>query len=244
MSGTKTQGLGGSCDAVFKAGQVLFPSILKVVAARQLAELFAASGEEGKAKLTVRTRRECDRDRADVPAFGSRRSEGWLHSRRGRQSADVWGSAFAVHPACWTDDDAEVSRALVRGLPGADRVQTDSSGRILTTDQKNQGGWEKSVVEVNKYQNGGYWGRPAAGTLGRFQVRRGRSERVGSEYIQLLRSHMREDGTTQGWNGCNVDTATTRTHCMWPRSRCRTSAFGRRGYYLCWIERPQVRPKG
>ena len=120
----------------------------------------------------------------------------------------MWGSAFAIH--CGVLDGPttqKVSRALVRAYRERTAVRNGFIRQILTSDEKNRGGWEMSVVEVNKYQNGGYWGTPSGWYISAvYKSDPGAARELAREYVQFLQGHMREDGTTQGWEWCNVDT--------------------------------------
>jgi len=200
----------GFCDGVFKSGKLLFPSILKLVAARRLAEMFAASGEAEKA---AGYRNEARRVAAALgPTFlhlSQNGSEGWLHSATevGNQP-DVWGSAFAVHSDALDALTAQkVSRALVRAFRERTAVKRGFIRHILTTDQVNKGGWESALPEVGKYQNGGYWGTPSGWYISAvFKSDPTAAADLAKEYVQFLRDNIREDGMTQAWEWYNADT--------------------------------------
>jgi hypothetical protein len=200
----------GFCDAVFKSGKLLFPSILKLVAARGLAEMLAASGEARKAGVY---RNEARRIAAALaPTFlhlSQDGSQGWLHSATevGNQP-DVWGSAFALH--CDTLDAStaqKVSHALVRAFRERTAVQKGFIRHILTTDRVNEGGWQAAISELGQYQNGGYWGTPAGWYISAvFKSDPTAAADLAKEHVQFLRDNMREDGMTQAWEWFNPDT--------------------------------------
>ena len=200
----------GFCDCVFKSGKLLFPSILKLIAARQLGEMFAAAGETGKA---AGYQKDAQRIAAAIeatflyPVEGG--SEAWLHSATGiGNQPDVWGSALAVHSGVLKAATAQkVSRALVRAFREKTAVQNGFIRHILTTDRVNKGGWENSIVGLGTYQNGGYWGAPVGWYISAiFKSDPGAAAELAKEYIKFLRGNMRADGMTEAWEWCNADT--------------------------------------
>ena len=200
----------GFCDAVLKSGKFLFPSILKFVAARQLAEIFEASGDSGKAESYRNDATRIGKALAPIFFHASQGdSEGWLHSATGvGNQPDVWGSAFAVFSGALDDATAQkVSRALVRAFREKTAVRQGRVRHILTTDQVNHGGWELSVVELGRYLNGGYWGTPTGWYIAAMH----KSDPTAAsdmtkEFIQFMRSNMRADGITEAWEWLNPDT--------------------------------------
>jgi len=200
----------GFCDGVFKSGKLLFPSILKLVAARRLAALFAACGDRRKA----RAYREAEariaagiRPTFFLPARAG--SEGWLRSATGvGNQPDVWGSAFAVHSRALDGATAlHVSRALARAYRERTAVREGYVRHILTSDKLNKGGWEASFFETGKYQNGGYWGTPTGWYIS--AVSRSDPDAasgMAAAYVRFLRDNMRPDGMSQAWEWLNPDT--------------------------------------
>jgi len=198
----------GFCDSIRKSGKLLFPSLLKYVAAQQMAELFRAAGDKSKAR---RFQKDAKMIRAAIPATFLRTAgagEAWLHSATGVcNQADVWGSCFAV----WCGAvDAPVADQLGRSLVRAYREQTavrDGCVRhILTTDRVNGGGWE-GIGRVGVYQNGGYWGTPVGWYLTAIErVDRAAARDMAADYIRFLRSNLRPDGTAEAWEWFNPDT--------------------------------------
>jgi len=200
----------GFCDGILKSGKFLFTSVLKFVAARQLAEIFAASGDTAKAESY---RNDATRiGNALVSTFfhaSQGGSEGWLHSTTGvGNQPDVWGSALAVFSGALDDATAQkVSRALVRAFRARTAVRQGCVRQILTTDQVNHGGWELAVVGLGTYQNGGHWGTPTGWYIAAMH----KSDPTAAsdmtkEFIQFMRSNMRADGMTEAWEWLNPDT--------------------------------------
>lgn len=205
----------GFCDAITKSGSLLFPSILRSIAARQLSELFTARGDEDRAKLNflqwASTNFGITMTFLNPPHNGitSTTSEAWLHSATdvGNQP-DVWGSAFAVASRTVQDGDAErVSRALVRAYREKTAVRDGLVRHILTTDTTNNSGWQKSVSPVGEYQNGGYWSAPSGWYIAAMNLTDPAAARdMARDFVRTLRSWLRDDGTTRAWEWSNPDT--------------------------------------
>lgn len=198
----------GFCDSIRKSGKLLFPSLLKFQAARQLADLFQAAGEQGKARAY---RERAGRIRAAIPATFLRpigNTDAWLHSTTGvGNQPDVWGSAYAV----WGNAvDRTVAARLGRSLAHAYRegtaVREGCVRHILTTDRVNRGGWE-GAARIGVYQNGGYWGTPVGWYLDAVaRVDRPAAGAMAADYLRFLRGHIRADGTAEAWEWFNPET--------------------------------------
>jgi ADP-ribose pyrophosphatase YjhB (NUDIX family) len=200
----------GFCDGEFKSGKLLFPSVLKYVAANQLAQLFEASGQIPKARGY---RDGAARIRRAVPLnffhLTQNQSEGWLHSATGvGNQPDVWGSAFAIQSgAVDTSIIQQVARALVRAFQEKTGVRQGCIRQILTTDRVNKGGWQLSISKLGAYQNGGYWGTPTGWYISAIdKVDPQAAMEMAKDYIQFLRTNMRADGMAQAWEWFNPDT--------------------------------------
>lgn len=200
----------GFCDAEFKSGKLLFPSILKFVAARELAEMFRSSGEKAKA---AEYEREADQIKRSIPKvfFHSTRKgkEGWLHSATGvGNQPDVWGSAFAVWSGAVDGQVAnEVSRSLSRAFWEKTAVRDGCVRQILTTDPTNHGGWQRSIVKLGTYQNGGYWGTPVGWYIAAIdRVDHHAATQMARAYVGFLRNNLRPEGMAEAWEWFNPDT--------------------------------------
>ena len=200
----------GFCDGIPKNGKYLFTSVLKFVAAQQLAEIFEASGDSAKAESY---RNDAARIKKNLaPTFfhaSPGDSEGWLHSTTGvGNQPDVWGSAFALFSDVVDDATAQkVSRALVRAFRERTAVRQGCVRQILTTDPVNHGGWEGVKGPAVAGQNGGYWGT----ATGWYIAAMHKSDPTAAsdmtkEFIQFMRSNMRTDGMTEAWEWFNPDT--------------------------------------
>jgi hypothetical protein len=190
----------GFCDTVFKSGRLLFPSVLKFNAAGQLAELFEAAGDRGRAR---RYRGEAGRlGKAIAQTFA--RADGWLASATqvGSQ-ADVWGTAFAV----WSGAvDSEVARKASRALVKGYRERTAVRGGLVRHLPGNEL-WEKCGAAPGTYQNGGYWGTPVGWYIAAMaRTDRDAARAMGGEFVRFLREHMRADGLSEAWEWMNPET--------------------------------------
>ncbi len=200
----------GFCDTVGKSGKLLFPSVLKYLAARQMAELFEASGRPAKAR---RYHRDAERIRAAIPPTFYRASkkerEGWLHSATGvGNQPDVWGSAFALWSGAVDGHTAgSVGRALVRAYREKTAVRQGCVRHILTSDPTNQGHWQVAVSRPGEYQNGGYWGTPTGWYIAAMHRNDPAAAReMARDFLAFLRGSLRPDGLVQAWEWINPDT--------------------------------------
>ncbi|HUZ47837.1 MAG TPA: hypothetical protein VMW54_14470 [Terriglobia bacterium] len=197
----------GFCDAEFKSGKLLFPSLLKYVASTELAELFRASGEAAKAREYQQQALQLKRSIPRV-FFRSTQSEGegWLYSSTGvGHQPDVWGSAFAVWSGAVEGRVARrVSRALVAAFRERTAVRQGCVRQILTNDPSNHGGWQSSIVKLGTYQNGGYWGTPSGWYIAAMNTVDHRAAvQMAREYIRFLRGNRQPGGTSAAWEWFN-----------------------------------------
>lgn len=199
----------GFCDSVFKSGKLLFPSVLKFVAARRLAEMFSACGDATKAQ---RYRNEARLIGVAIAAAFLRESkngkEALLHSASGvGDQPDVWGSALAVH--CGALDErlsAKVSRALVRAYRDRTAVR-DGAARQVPTSDRLGGVWERSISAAGTYQNGGYWGTPMGWYISAvYKTDRAAAADMAREFVRGLGRKVLEDGAVEAVEWFNPDT--------------------------------------
>lgn len=149
----------GFFDTVVHTGDLLFCSLLKFRALRELADLCNLLGdkEEARAHLEAAARLS----EAITATFVT--DSGWLRASTGTSAQpDVWGTAFAVYigalppqieqTACET-----LARALREGTiawqGGIRHVPVNADFSATTA-------WEKAYADKNRYQNGAYWHTP------------------------------------------------------------------------------------
>lgn len=182
----------GFCDTVSKSGKLLFPSVLKFRAARQLAELFEASGDAAKARLY---RKQADALRRAIGRTFLR-EDGWLYSATGvGNQPDVWGSAFAVWAgAVDAKTAARVARTLVAAYRGG-KVVKQGCVRHLP-----EGVWERTGAKPGTYQNGGYWGTPSGWYIAAmYRVDPEAARQMAREFVEFVR-------TSPQWEWFNPET--------------------------------------
>lgn len=195
----------GFCDTVSKSGKLLFPSVLKHNAAGQLAELFAAVGDGGRAR---RYSEEARRLRKQIAGTFAR-EDGWLRSATGvGNQADVWGTAFAVWSGAVEGSTAKMaSRALAWAYRDGTAVKDGLVRHILANDAAHGGVWEQCIAAPGTYQNGGYWGTPAGWYIAAVEkTDAGAARAMGRDYTGFLRQHRSTDGMSMAWEWWNPDT--------------------------------------
>ncbi len=196
----------GFCDGVSKSGRLLFTSTLKFVAARQLAEMYAAAGTPAKA---ARYRKEAERIRKAIPptfyhASKKHDREGWLHSATGVcNQPDVWGSAFAIWAGAVDGAVADgVARALVRAYRDQTAVKEGLVSQVLSNDRP--GGWEKTISPYGTYQNGGYWGTATGWYIAAIhRIDPAAAAAMARDYLAFLRRDLGPDGTARAYEWIN-----------------------------------------
>lgn len=153
------RGIGfGFCDAEAHTGKLLFASLLRFRAANEMAQLCRASKDRANAADYKRAARKV-RDNI-VPTFGDSRLDGWLHASTGlSKEADVWGTLYALELGVLDKKSAKTARAVVVNAVRSKTITFEGGVRHVPTnyDFSKTTSWERSVVPLNVYQNGGYW---------------------------------------------------------------------------------------
>lgn len=158
----------GFCDAIVLTGQLLFPSLLRWRAARELAELCRQAGRREQSQRLAKVQRTIRRHLA--PTFSDPdRLGGWLKAatETGRQ-ADVWGTLFALWLGLLEVSEARAVRRSVADAVRRDNVLYQGAVRHVPTnlDANPASAWERTVgVKRNTYQNGAYWHTPTGWLL-------------------------------------------------------------------------------
>ena len=149
----------GFVDSITHEGDLLFASLLKWNAARELAWLFSKEKMPEKAQ---KYKRIAEKIRHAIPkTFAT--DPGWLRASTGTSGqADVWGTAFAVYLGILP---AQTEKTACRILTEAYHQGTITwKGNIrhvpTTGDFSTTTAWEKALTPKNRYQNGAYWGTP------------------------------------------------------------------------------------
>lgn len=151
----------GFTDSIIHTGELLFCSLLRQRAARQMSELHGMMGSRAAASRYERISRTIWEH---VPrVFGH--PSGLLSASTGKSAqADVWGSAFAVYTGALGDAEAKgVCRALSEALSRG-TLSWKGQVRHVPTDGDFDGhtAWECTTGDYpkNGYQNGAYWATP------------------------------------------------------------------------------------
>jgi len=148
----------GFRDSVFIDGKVLFPSILKFVAANQLAEMAAASGQVSKSGYYAGVAAGIQ---AAIPALFLQ-SDGWLHASTGYGGQqDVWGTAYAVASGAVSGNvAATLAETLANAYLAGTTIKLGQVRELPVTEPLNNGYWQGlcNTTGCGDYQNGGYWG--------------------------------------------------------------------------------------
>ncbi len=151
----------GFTDIVVHTGDLLFCSILRLRAARQLAQM---QQQLGDAIAVQGWSREADRIQRHLPqAFDD--ESGLLCASTGTSAQpDVWGTAFAVYSGALDDERERVACQALAAAVDAGTIACKGHIRHVPTDAdfSSQTAWESVVTGSarNTYQNGAYWGTP------------------------------------------------------------------------------------
>jgi len=149
----------GFRDAIYITGKLCYASLLKYQAARQLAYLYGKMGNKSK---TLHYQQEANIlkisiNRTFIDARGMLRASTGISSQ-----ADVWATSLAIHLGVLTGQSRLKAAQYLRDayLKG-ELSQKGNIRHVIKSDDFNAtSAWEKSVVPINTYQNGAYWGTP------------------------------------------------------------------------------------
>jgi hypothetical protein len=145
----------GFCDAIYLTGAILFASLLRYRAARELARLTAAKGDERNVFAMTAVTLASHVARVFADPAGS----GWLLAATeiGRQP-DVWGTLFALHLGVLAPEEARAARGAVIDAVRDGTITLEGAVRHVPATTN----WEKVApgVAVGTYQNGAYWHTP------------------------------------------------------------------------------------
>ena len=143
----------GFCDSITMTGKVLYPSLLRYRAAKELAEL---TGDQ-------RFKNDADLIAKNVPLVFGEKESGWLRVATGiGQQPDVWGTLLALHLGVLESKIAENARNTISLAYRAETISLDGAVRHVPTDRdfSATSTWEKALEGKGTYQNGAYWHTP------------------------------------------------------------------------------------
>lgn len=180
----------GFTDTVVHTGQLLFASLLRWKAAKQMCELFPLMGSDWKAAGYLKVIEKIEQN---ISHIFSHRCGLLKASTELSSQPDVWGSAYAVY--CGILDEktrleisSSISRLYQNGVlswRGAIRHVPEGMDYDETTS------WERVVrgFYKNRYQNGAYWSMPTGWVAYALAlVDQPSSDSLITEYIAELRA--------------------------------------------------------
>ncbi|HOZ45571.1 MAG TPA: hypothetical protein PLO37_09395 [Candidatus Hydrogenedentes bacterium] len=188
----------GFFDTVTHTGDLLFCSVLRLRAARELAALLDRAGRAEDAAEYRRTAEALTSAMGRTFALDS----GFLKASTGVSAQpDVWGTAFAVYEDAL---DAETRQAACAALAKAYEDGTIAWHGMIrhvptSADFSATTAWERALAAKNRYQNGAYWPTPTGWVAYAIaQVNRVAARRLASELVQALREDDFRQGTDHG----------------------------------------------
>ena len=224
----------GFFDSVIHTGELLFCSVLKYRAARELAELRRLLKDDRKAAAYDET---ADRIRSSIgPTFAG--AGGLLRASTGRScQPDVWGSALAVYVGALEDEQEKmVSRGLAEAYSKGVLAYRGNIRHVPTCDDHSDTtAWDSTVDNQpkNRYQNGAYWGTPTGWVCyGIAHVDEPLAARLAGEYVEELREGDFRRGPEFGspWECIHPDGDYKQNAVMMPGVACPLAAFRRLGW--------------
>lgn len=188
----------GFRDAIYITGKLCYASLLKYQAAKQMAYLFAKMGNKSK---SFRYQQEANLLKLSIiRTFLDAR--GMLRASTGISAqADVWATSLAIHLGVLTGQSRLKAAQYLRDsyLRGELSQKGNIRHIIKSDDFSSTTAWEKSVVPINTYQNGAYWGTPVAWVCQAIAfVDLSSAQKLAKEFIQELREGDFRKGDTFG----------------------------------------------
>ena len=188
----------GFRDAIYITGKLCYASLLKYQAAKQMAYLFAKMGNKSK---SFRYQQEANLlklsiIRTFIDARGMLRASTGISAQ-----ADVWATSLAIHLGVLTGQSRLKAAQYFRDsyLRGELSQKGNVRHIIKSDDFSSTTAWEKSVVPINTYQNGAYWGTPVAWVCQAIAfVDLSSAQKLAKEFIQELREGDFRKGDTFG----------------------------------------------
>jgi hypothetical protein len=188
----------GFRDAIYITGKLCYASLLKYQAARQMAYLY---GKIGNKSMSLRYQQEANLLKISiVSTFIDTR--GMLRASMGMSGqADVWATSLAINLGVLTGKSRLKAAQYLRDayLRGELSQKGNIRHVIKSDDFSATSAWEKSVVPINTYQNGAYWGTPVAWVCQAIAfVDLPSAQKLAKEFIQELREGDFRKGDTFG----------------------------------------------
>jgi hypothetical protein len=177
----------GFRDAIFITGKLCYASLLKYQAAIQMAYLFTKMGNKSKA---LGYQKEANLlKRSIISTFIDAR--GMLRASTGTSGqADVWATSLAINLGVLTGQSRLKAAQYLRDAYVKGELSQKGNIRhvVQSDDFSATSAWEKSVVPINTYQNGAYWGTPVGWVCQAIAyVDVPSAQKLAKEFIQELR---------------------------------------------------------
>jgi hypothetical protein len=179
----------GFRDAIRITGKLVYPSLLKYRAAKQLAALFDKTGnrEKGASYLKI-----AETIKRAIPATFLDKNGMLLASTGKSAQPDVWATALASYWGILDKKQVEIASSFLAAAFKKGTLSYKGSVRHVLTDQdfNEKTAWESAIVPKNTYQNGSYWGTPV-GWLALLiaQTEPESARKLLAEYIAELREN-------------------------------------------------------
>ena len=188
----------GFRDAIYITGKLCYASLLKYQAAKQIAYLY---GKMGNKSMSLRYQQEANLLKISiVSTFIDAR--GMLRASTGMSGqADVWATSLAINLGVLTGKSRLKAAQYLRDayLRGELSQKGNIRHVVQSDDFSATSAWEKSVVPINTYQNGAYWGTPVGWVcLAIAYVDLPSAQKLAKEFIQELREGDFRKGDTFG----------------------------------------------
>ena len=186
----------GFTDIVVHTGYLLFCSLLRFRAAKQLAQMHQLCGAQQRVQAYEAIAQTAATSIRSTFAL----ENGLLKASTGKSAqVDVWGSAFAVYCGLWDGEDGQrACSALAHALSQGTIAWRGNIRHVPTDgDHSAESAWEQVVGQwpKNHYQNGAYWNTPTGWVCYAVAQVDGRAARqLATEYVDQLR----EDDFRQG----------------------------------------------
>ena len=177
----------GFRDAIYITGKLCYASLLKYQAAIQMAYLFTKMGNKSKALVYQQEANLLKR--SIISTFIDAR--GMLRASTGTSGqADVWATSLAINLGVLTGQSRlKAAQYLRDSYVKGELSQKGNIRHVVESDDFSAtSAWEKSVVPINTYQNGAYWGTPVGWVCQAIAyVDLPSAQKLAKEFIQELR---------------------------------------------------------
>ena len=174
----------GFCDSITVTGKLLYPSLLRWRAAKELAELTGSTKYLDIAGSI--------QNHLWKTFIGDKQTQFWLYASTGIGSGqpDVWGCLLAIHLGILPYVLEEGVRDTVVKAYKRGEISLDAAVRHVPTDRdfSKTSAWEKALEPKGIYQNGAYWHTPTGWLIeALFRYDKNLGRQAFQDYIAHLR---------------------------------------------------------